>query len=80
MKLITRGDTEYTEPGVLRRAEQFLWLHHNLQASFCDDESVAASWLRTRNIDLHARPIDLLSAEDGIRKVNDYLAGYRQML
>ena len=78
MKLIARGNTEHAERGVLRRAEQLLLLHQNLAAIFCDDGAVAANWLRTRNIDLDARPLDLLSAQDGIREVNDYLAGYRQ--
>lgn len=78
MKLIARGSTECAEPDALRRAEQLLWLHQNLAAMFSDDETVAASWLRTRNDDLDASPINLLSAQDGIRQVNDYLAGYRQ--
>lgn len=78
LKLIARGDTDYAEPSVLQRAEQLLLLHQNLTVMFCDDETVAANWLRTRNIDLHAKPIDLLLTQDGIREVSDYLVGYRQ--
>jgi uncharacterized protein (DUF2384 family) len=42
----------------------------------CDDEA-ARDWLRTPNLDLETRPIELLSTFTGLSRVCDYVDGFR---
>ena len=56
---------------------QLLELHDGLSAIFGEHDSEAANWLRTRNIDLDAKPVELIATTDGLKAVSEYVAAYR---
>jgi uncharacterized protein (DUF2384 family) len=59
-------------------AGQFLLrLFRSLDALLGSDDQAARSWLTTRNLDLGARPIDLIDSFKGLITVCDYVDAHR---
>lgn len=59
-------------------AGQFLLrLFRSLDALLGSDDQAARSWLATRNLDLGARPIDLIDSFKGLITVCDYVDAHR---
>jgi uncharacterized protein (DUF2384 family) len=59
-------------------AGQFLVrLFRSLDALMGSDDVAARSWLGSANLDLEARPIDLIDSFKGLIKVCDYVDAYR---
>lgn len=59
-------------------AGQFLLrLFRGLDALLGSDDEAARSWLATPNLDLAARPIDLIDSIRGLITVCDYVDAYR---
>ena len=59
-------------------AGQFLLrLFRSLDALLGSDDEAARSWLATRNLDLDARPIDLIDSFKGLITVCDYVDAHR---
>lgn len=52
-------------------------LFRGLDALMGSDDAAAQSWLRTRNLDLDGRPIDLIRSVRGLGDVADYVDAYR---
>lgn len=65
------------DPSDVRLAQQFLWLREGLSAFFGADFASAQSWLRTENLDLGARPVDLLQSSKGLETVCNYLSAFQ---
>lgn len=64
-------------PNQVRRAQRLLLIYDDLTTLVGDDQTSISSWLRAQNLDLKARPIDLLRTEAGLDKLGDYVAAYR---
>lgn len=59
-------------------AGQFLLrLFRSLDALLSSDDLAARAWLATPNLDLDARPIDLIDSFKGLLMVCDYVDGHR---
>lgn len=59
-------------------AGQFLLrLFRSLDALMGSDDDAAKSWLTSHNLDLEARPIDLIDSFKGLLTVCDYVDAYR---
>ena len=59
-------------------AGQFLLrLFRGLDALLGSDDEAARSWLAARNLDLDARPIDLIESFKGLMTVCDYVDAHR---
>ncbi|AKQ43198.1 hypothetical protein CP97_05080 [Aurantiacibacter atlanticus] len=58
-------------------AQYLLRLFRSLDALLGSDDMAARSWLATRNVDLDARPIDLVDSFKGLMTVCDYVDAYR---
>jgi uncharacterized protein (DUF2384 family) len=54
-----------------------LRLFRSLDALLGSDDQAARSWLATRNLDLDARPIDLIDSFKGLITVCDYVDAHR---
>ena len=52
-------------------------LFRSLDALMGSDDRAAISWLKTANLDLGARPIDLIRSIRGLSDVADYVDDYR---
>ncbi|OWQ90618.1 MbcA/ParS/Xre antitoxin family protein [Sphingopyxis witflariensis] len=52
-------------------------LFRSLDALMGSDDRAAISWLKTANLDLDARPIDLIRSIRGLCDVTDYVDDYR---
>lgn len=65
------------DPSEVRLAQQYLWLREGLSALFGADFASAQSWLRTENLDLGARPVDLLQSSKGLETVCNYLSAFQ---
>ena len=52
-------------------------LFRSLDALMGSDDRAAISWLKTANLDLAARPIDLIRSIRGLCDVTDYVDDYR---
>jgi len=63
------------EPGSksFELAQHLLRLFRSLDSWLGQDDASARSWLVTRNIDLEARPIDLLPTIRGLLRTSDYV-------
>lgn len=57
--------------------QYLLRLFRGLDALMGGDEDASRRWLSTRNIDLDARPLDLIDSFSGLTAVCDYVDGYR---
>lgn len=58
-------------------AQYLLRLFSSLDAVMGSDDAASTSWLRTANIDLDGRPIDLIRSVRGLGDVADYVDDYR---
>jgi len=58
-------------------AQHLLRLFRSLDSWLGQDDGSARSWLRTRNLDLGERPIDLLSTVRGLLRTSDYVDALR---
>ena len=58
-------------------AQHLLRLFRSLDSWLGQDDGSARSWLATRNLDLGARPIDLLSTVRGLLRTSDYVEALR---
>ncbi|RIA43898.1 RNA polymerase RpoN-/SigL-like sigma 54 subunit [Hephaestia caeni] len=52
-------------------------LFRSLDSLMGSDDAAAISWLRTANLDLGARPVDLIRTIRGLSDVADYVDDYR---
>ena len=52
-------------------------LFRSLDAIVGSDDEAARSWLRTPNLDLEARPLDMLATIKGIIRACDYVDSFR---
>ena len=52
-------------------------LFRSLDALMGSDDRAAMSWLKTANLDLGGRPIDLIRSIRGLSDVSDYVDDYR---
>ena len=72
------GQTKLDPASKSFEAGQFLLrLFRSLDALFGSDDQAARSWLATRNLDLGARPIDLIDSFKGLITVCDYVDAHR---
>lgn len=55
-------------------------LFRSLDALMGSDDLASISWLRTANIDLDGRPIDLIRTVRGLSDVADYVDDYRAQI
>lgn len=58
-------------------AQHLLRLFRSLDSWLGQDDASTRSWLTTRNIDLEARPIDLLPTVRGLLRTSDYVDALR---
>lgn len=58
-------------------AQHLLRLFRSLDSWLGQDDISVRSWLMTRNLDLEARPIDLLSTVRGLLRTSDYVDALR---
>ena len=67
------------EPGskAFELAQHLLRLFRSLDSWLGQDDVSARSWLETYNIDLEARPIDLLPTIRGLLRTSDYVDALR---
>lgn len=68
----------------LRRGEKpfelgqyFVRVFRSLDAVMGSDDAASVSWLKSENLDLAGRPVDLMQSITGLLRVADYLDGYR---
>jgi hypothetical protein len=54
-------------------AQLLIQLYESLDAMVLGDERAAKAWLRTENLTLHSRPIDLIQRAQGLIEVVSYL-------
>lgn len=67
-----------TDASNIKMAQQLLWLWESLSGLFGTDLASARAWLREENIDLEARPVDLIeSSSNGLETVCNYLSSYQ---
>ena len=72
------GKTELDAASKSFEAGQFLLrLFRGLDALLGSDDEAARSWLTARNLDLDARPIDLIESFKGLMTVCDYVDAHR---
>lgn len=55
----------------------FIRLFRSLDALMGSDDAASRSWLRTDNLDLAGRPIDLIRSIRGLADVSDYVDDFR---
>lgn len=67
------------EPGSkpFELAQHLLRLFRSLDSWLGQDDASARSWLETPNLDLAARPIDLLPSIQGLLRTSDYVDALR---
>lgn len=58
-------------------AQYLLRLFRSLDALMGSDDQASQSWLRTRNVDLEAEPLECMESFRGLMEVCDYVDGYR---
>lgn len=72
------GKTQLDPASKSFEAAQFLLrLFRGLDALMGSDDNASRRWLATRNIDLDARPLDLIDSFKGLIIVCDYVDAYR---
>ena len=57
--------------------QYLLRLFRGLDALMGSDDEAAISWLRTPNLDLAGRPLDLIRTIRGLNEVTDYVDDFR---
>lgn len=60
---------------IFASAQLLLKLFYSIDGHFAGDDAAARSWLFAHNVDLGARPVDLIQRQRGLRIVSDYLTG-----
>ena len=55
-------------------------LFRSLDALMGSDDDASVSWLKTANLDLQGRPIDLIRTVRGLSEVADYVDDYRAQI
>lgn len=68
---LKRGDKAF------ELGQYILRLFRSLDALLGSDDRAARSWLRTENLDLEAKPIDLIKTVHGLTMVADYVDDFR---
>ena len=58
-------------------AQYLVRLFRSLDSMMGSDDAAARSWLTTRNVELDARPLDLMASIRGLMRVCDYVDAYR---
>ena len=72
------GSTKLDQSSKSFEAGQFLLrLFRSLDAMMGSDDAAAKSWLAARNVDLEARPLDLIDSFKGLMTVCDYVDAHR---
>lgn len=74
-----RSGTYRLEPGSkpFELAQHLLRLFRSLDSWLGQDDEAARSWLKTLNLDLGARPIELLPTVRGLLRTSDYVDALR---
>ena len=57
--------------------QYFVRIFRSLDAIMGSDDEASVSWLKSHNLDLEARPVDLMQSIAGLVRVADYLDGFR---
>lgn len=68
---VKRGDKSF------ELGQYLLRLFRSLDALLGSDDLAARSWLRTVNLDLNAKPIDLIASVRGLTMLADYVDDHR---
>ncbi len=72
------GGFQLDRPGKAFELGQYLVrLFRSLDALMGSDDTASISWLRTANLDLDGRPIDLIRTVRGLSDVADYVDDHR---
>jgi uncharacterized protein (DUF2384 family) len=72
------GSTKLDQSSKSFEAGQFLLrLFRSLDAMMGSDDAAAKAWLAARNLDLEARPLDLIDSFKGLMTVCDYVDAHR---
>jgi hypothetical protein len=58
-------------------AQYFVRLFRSLDSLMGSDDQASISWLKSRNVDLDGRPIDLILTIRGLFEVTDYVDDFR---
>ena len=61
-------------------AQYLVRLFRSLDALMGSDDRASISWLRTENLDLGGRPVDLIRTVRGLSDVADYVDDYRAQI
>ena len=61
-------------------AQYLVRLFRSLDAMMGSDDAAAIAWLRTANLDLGGRPIDLIRSIRGLSDVSDYVDDFRAQI
>lgn len=68
---LKRGEKEF------ELGQYFVRVFRSLDSLMGSDDEASVSWLRSHNLDLDGRPIELMQSIGGIVRVADYIDGYR---
>jgi hypothetical protein len=75
------GSFRLERPGKAFELAQYLVrLFRSLDALMGSDDRASISWLRTENLDLGGRPVDLIRTVRGLSDVADYVDDYRAQI
>jgi hypothetical protein len=58
-------------------AQYFVRVFRSLDSVMGSDDAASISWLRSHNLDLDGRPLDLMQSITGLFRVAEYIDGYR---
>lgn len=68
---LKRGSTEF------ELGQYFVRLFRSLDSIMGSDDGASMSWLKSPNLDLGGRPVDMMQSITGLFRVADYIDGYR---
>lgn len=68
---LKRGDKSF------ELAQYLVRVFRSLDAIMGSDDAASTSWLKAHNLDLEARPVELMHSITGLLRVADYIDGYR---
>ena len=74
-----RSGSFQLEPGTkpFELAQYLVRLFRSLDSLMGSDDEAAISWLRTENLDLNGRPIELIRTVNGLWEVTNYVDDFR---
>ena len=74
-----RSGSFHLEPGTkpFELAQYLVRLFRSLDSLMGSDDEAAISWLRTENLDLNGRPIELIRTVNGLWEVTNYVDDFR---